>query len=273
MNRFRSIFSSSLRPTKIIGMIHVKALPGTPLNQLTLGQIAEKACREAEMYRNCGIDGIIVENMHDLPYVKDIGCEIVSGMTKICGEVRRNVCDGIPLGVQILAGGNKEALSVASAAEFQFIRVEGFVFGHVADEGWIESCAGDLLRLRKRISAENVAVFADIKKKHSAHSVTKDVDIVETARAAQFFMADGVIVTGAETGAEADLREVDEVKLGCENMPVIVGSGVTKDNVRNFLGRADALIIGSHFKQDGKWNNNLDEDRIKHLLRVVDNRA
>lgn len=47
-----------------------------------------------------------------------------------------------------------------------FIRAEGFVFSHVADEGIINACAGDLLRYRKQIGAENIQIFADIKKKH-----------------------------------------------------------------------------------------------------------
>jgi hypothetical protein len=36
-----------------------------------------------------------------------------------------------------LAAANKAALAVAVAADLQFIRAEGFVFSHVADEGWL----------------------------------------------------------------------------------------------------------------------------------------
>lgn len=68
--------------------------------------------------------------------------------------------------LQVLAAGNKEAIAIAHAAGFDFIRCEGFVFGHVADEGYIDSCAGPLLRFRKTIGAENVQIYCDIKKKH-----------------------------------------------------------------------------------------------------------
>ncbi|MFM8785597.1 MAG: BtpA/SgcQ family protein, partial [Phycisphaerales bacterium] len=85
------------------------------------------------------------------------------------------------------------------------MRVENFVFSHVADEGlMIEACAGPLLRHRRAIGADRVRVFADIKKKHASHAVTADVDIAGCARAAEFFLADGVIVTGTETGASVD---------------------------------------------------------------------
>lgn len=48
----------------------------------------------------------------------------------------------------------------------RYIRCEGYTFSHIGDEGWIDSCAGELLRYRKQIEAENVCVFTDIKKKH-----------------------------------------------------------------------------------------------------------
>ena len=64
-------------------------------------------------------------------------------------------------------GSNKEALAVAQTSGADFIRAEGYVFSHVADEGWMDSCAGELLRYRKFINAENVLVLTDIKKKHS----------------------------------------------------------------------------------------------------------
>lgn len=108
----------------------------------------------------------MIENMHDTPYLnQDVGPEITAAMTAVCSEVKRTV-PNIPCGIQILAGANKEALAVAKACGLDFIRAEGFVFSHVADEGIMNSCAGELLRYRKSISADNVLVFTDIKKKH-----------------------------------------------------------------------------------------------------------
>jgi predicted TIM-barrel enzyme len=48
--------------------------------------------------------------------------------------------------------------------DFQYIRAESFVFSHVADEGLMNACAGQLLRYRKQLGIEEkVAVFTDIK--------------------------------------------------------------------------------------------------------------
>jgi uncharacterized protein len=246
-------------------MVHVGALPGTPSSARPVAEIAEAAVAEARMYAAAGFHGVMIENMHDRPYLKgSAGPEIVAAMAAIGVEVRR--ATGLPLGVQILAGANSAALAVAHACGAAFIRVEGFVFAHVADEGLIESTAGELLRYRRAIGAEHVRVFADVKKKHSAHALTADVDLVETARAAEFFQADGVILSGVATGRPTDPEEVRAVSNAVD-IPVLVGSGVTPDNVNCFQS-ADALIVGSFVKRDGIWSNPLDDARVQAIARA-----
>uniref|UniRef100_A0A673IXX8 Uncharacterized protein n=1 Tax=Sinocyclocheilus rhinocerous TaxID=307959 RepID=A0A673IXX8_9TELE len=193
--------------SNVIGMIHVGALPGTPLNRATISEITEEACREAEIYHHAGLDGLIIENMHDIPYTLEVGPEVCASMTAMCAAVR-GLYPSWPLGVQILSAANQSALAVALASGLDFIRAEGFVFSHVADEGLLNACAGELLRYRRSIGAEHIQIFTDIKKKHSAHALTSDVSIAETAQAAEFFLSDGVIVTGTATGAQADPEEL-----------------------------------------------------------------
>ena len=256
-----------LKNRPIIGMIHTLGLPGTPKNKATVTQIIDQALKELEIYKGAGIDAVMIENMHDIPYLKRVvGPEITATMTVICQEVRRQYKG--PLGLQILAGANKDALAVSLATGLDFIRAEGFVFAHVGDEGIIESDAGELLRYRKAIGAEHILVFNDIKKKHSAHSITADVDIVETAHAAEFFLSDGVIVTGASTGKEASLDEVKAVKKHSP-LPVMVGSGVNLENVERYLPHADGIVVGSYFKKDGQWDNEMDPERVKRFMDKV----
>ena len=254
------------RPKTIIGMIHVRALPGTPRHAGGMAPVLDHALAEAETYRACGIHALMIENMHDIPYVQHPGPEIATAMAVVAREIRR-AHPNLPLGIQILAGANREALSAAQAAGAGFIRAEAFVFGHVADEGYMDSCAGTLLRHRKAIGAESIAVFTDIKKKHSSHAVTADVDIVQTAHAAEYFLSDGLILTGASTGEAASTAELRAVG-GASRLPVLVGSGITADNLHTFLPLADAFIVGSHFKKDGYWANPLDPGRIHRLLDV-----
>ncbi|MGE0455678.1 MAG: BtpA/SgcQ family protein [Vicinamibacteria bacterium] len=243
----------------LIGMVHVGALPGTPRSNAPIEQLAEEAVAEARLLAANGFHSVMLENMHDRPYLRrGVGPEVVAAMAVIGREVRRAV--PLPLGVQLLAGANREALSVALACGAAFVRAEGFVFAHVADEGLIESDAGELLRFRRAIGAEAIAVFADVKKKHSAHALTADVGLAETARAAEFFLADAVVVTGASTGRPARPEDVAEV-AGAVAIPVLVGSGATPENVRGYAA-ADGIIVGSALKRDGLWSNPLDPARV-----------
>jgi membrane complex biogenesis BtpA family protein len=182
-------------------------------------------------------------------------------MTAIGRAVRAEV--GLPLGVQVLAGANREALAVALACGATFIRAEAFVYAHVADEGLLEACAGPLLRYRRAIGADHVRIFADLKKKHAAHAITADLDLAETARGAEFCLADGLIVTGVATGRAADPAEVAAVAQAVR-LPVLVGSGVTPENLARFPAAA-GFIVGSAVKRDGCWSNALDPARVNAM--------
>ena len=249
----------------LIGVVHLKALPGTPQSKLDLAAIASIAVEEARAYEDAGFHGLMIENTHDRPYLKaNVGHEITAAMAVIGAEISRAV--RVPLGVQVLAGANTAAVGVALACGASFVRVEGFVFAHVADEGLIEASAGALLRYRRAIGAEQIRVFADIKKKHSAHAMTADVDIVETAKAAEFFQVDGVIVSGVATGEPAQPEEVNAVGRSV-TVPALVGSGITAENIQLYPN-ADAFIVGSSIKTDGVWSNPINRDRSRALVEA-----
>lgn len=251
----------------IIGVIHVGALPGTPAATMNVKELAEQALDEAGIYRSGGVDGIIIENMHDVPYLRGkVGPEIVSAMTVLGHAVKNGTA--LPVGIQILAGANIEAIAVAHAAQLDFVRVEGYVFAHIADEGWIESSAAALLRYRKMIGAEGIEVWADVKKKHSSHAVTTDISLGDTATAVEFMRGDTVVVTGKTTGEPPTPEDVQEVKGHCR-LPVILGSGIDVSNIARFYSAADGFIIGSYFKRDGHWANAVDEERVKRLMETV----
>jgi len=255
------------QPKPIIGMIHVAALPGTPAHGLSVSEIVKLAVKEARLYKTSGVDGLAIENMHDLPYMRGhVGPEIVAPMTLVGAAVKAEFSG--PVGIQILAGANTEALAVAQAAGLDFIRAEGFVFAHIADEGFIQSSAAELLRYRKMIGAEQVQVWADIKKKHSAHAITADISLGATAETAEFMRADAVIVTGNVTGDPPKVQDAQEAKAHCR-LPVLLGSGVDVNNIAEFYPEADGFIIGTHFKVNGHWTQTVDVRRVETFMARV----
>jgi len=251
----------------VVAMVHVGALPGTPASRAGVVELSEQAAREAALYRECGVDGVLVENMHDTPYLRGrVGPEVVAAMAVVCRAVKEEA--RLPAGVQILAAANAEALAVAHAAGLDFVRAEGFAFAHVADEGLIQSSAAELLRFRREIGAERVRVWADVKKKHSSHAITADLGLSETAAAVEFMRGDAVVVTGTATGEPPRAADVSEAKSRCR-LPVLVGSGVTDENVAEFYPAADAFIVGSFFKREGLWSNPVERARVERLTDAV----
>jgi len=258
-------FPAQVKP--VIGVIHVGALPGTPRSSQTVAELIASAKYEAQLYRECGVDGVMIENMHDVPYMRgEVGPEIVAAMTAIATEVKREC--GLPVGVQVLAGANIEAMAVAHAANLDFIRAEGYAYAHVADEGLIQASAAKLLRYRRMIGATHVQVWTDVKKKHAAHAITADVSLGETAETVEFMGADCVIVTGSATGKPPSIADIREAKRHCK-LPVYLGSGITQKNIAEFYDEADGFIIGSTFKLDGLWSNTVDPARVTSLLNTM----
>ena len=232
-----------------------------------MAELVISAREEAKIYRECGVDGVIIENMHDVPYLRgEVGPEIVAAMTAV-GTVVKSECR-LPVGIQILAGANIEAMAVAHAANLDFIRAEGYAYAHVADEGLIQASAAKLLRYRRMIGAERVQIWTDVKKKHAAHAITADVSLGETAETIEFMGADCVIVTGSVTGQAPRIEDVQEAKRHC-HLPVFLGSGISERNIDQFNNEADGFIIGSSFKVEGLWSNTIDPTRVTNFIRKL----
>jgi hypothetical protein len=233
-----------------------------------MSDIIDAACREARVYKEAQLDGVMLENMHDVPWLRStqLGPETTAAMTVVAAAVRREL-PRFPLGLQILSAGNREALAVASVTGLNFIRAEGWVFAHVGDEGYVESCAADLTRYRRQLGAEDILILTDIKKKHSSHALTADVGLADTARAAEMFLCDGVVLTGSATGVPPNPTLLQEVRAAVE-CPVVIGSGVTADNCAEFTD-ASALIVGSHFKVGGRWDNEIEQKRVTEFMRNI----
>lgn len=254
----------------LIGMVHLGALPGTPRAEFHPETIAEHAAREALLLEDAGFDAVLIENMHDRPYLRRrVGPEVIAAFARAAFEVRQAI--SLPIGVQVLAGDNHAALAIAHAAGACFVRAEGFAYASVADEGLLARAdAGPLLRFRRAIGATGVAIFADVRKKHAAHAITQDLDLAEEARGHLFCGADGLIVTGPATAVPAAGEDVRRVAEAAGDAPVLVGSGVTPDSFRRIVPPACGAIVGSALKVDGGWMNAMDPARVQAFVTARD---
>jgi len=254
-------------PKKFLAaMIAIQPLPGAPLYRGDDEEIVAQALSDLQTYCEAGVDAIIFENSHDLPYIKPpLPARAVELTKRVAREVRNRFSG--PIGIQMLEAANETALEIASEADLDFLRVESYVFAHVGGAGFIEGCAGKLLRLRKETGCEHIKVFGDVKKKHCSHALTGDLDILDEVKQAEFFLVDGVIVTGARTTEPPSLAELRRVKKHA-HVPVVIGSGMTPQNIRSYFKIADGFIVGSTFREAGEFLGRLDRKRLNSFMKV-----
>lgn len=263
---FTALFS---RPKPVIAMIHAGPSPGVP-GFIGMASAIDRAIAEAEVYVQAGVDGIIVENMWDFPCVheREMGPEVAAFLTRVARAVKRRARN-IPVGLQVLFQAHKTALAVALAAGCDFIRAEGWTHAHISDKGIAEAAAGTTIRYRNQIGADHIAIFADIKKKHAAHSWTSDLSIGSIAEGMHLNRADAIIVTGQHTGRPASLDDLKATR-NASDLPILVGSGVMPDNLSVLARYADGFIVGSYLKENGRWDAPVCENRVATMLAVAE---
>lgn len=241
-------------------MIAIRPLPGSPGYDGNDRAVLDEALADLEHFIDAGVDAIVLENSHDLPYIKPpLPAQAIALVKRIARAVRKRF-DG-PIGIQLLEAANESALEVAAACDLDFLRVEGYVFAHIGGAGLIEGCAGTLLRLRKKLGCEHIKVFGDVKKKHCSHALTGDLDITDVVKQSEFFLIDGVIVTGPRTGETPDVRELRSVRK-IAHVPLIIGSGMTPENIATYMPLADVFIVGSTLRENGAYLGRVDPARL-----------
>ncbi len=253
----------------LIGMIHCQPFPGAPRYRGTsLDLIYDAAMRDAEALIEGGMHGLIVENHGDIPFSKpdDIGPETSAFMSVVTDRIAR--ATGIPMGINVLANAPIPAFAIAMAAGAKFIRVNQWANAYVANEGFMEGRAAEAMRYRSLLRAEHVKVFADSHVKHGAHAITADRTIEELTRDLAFFDADAVIATGQRTGNSATVEEIETIGAAT-HLPLLVGSGVTKENIVEILKRTSGVIVASSLKEGGVWWNPVEPARVKAFVEAA----
>ena len=239
---------------RLIGMVHLGPLPGSPGFDGDLDGAVAAAAADAEVIAEAGFDGVMVENFGDAPFFADDAPKVtIASLTTAVNAVYE--ASRLPTGVNVLRNDGLGALAVAAATPASFIRVNVLSGTMYTDQGPIVGNAAEIARMRAAVCPD-VAVMADVFVKHAtppAGLTIKDAtnDLVERAG------ADAVVVSGVGTGSAADLDELATVAQA-SHLPVYLGSGVSVDNVAAMLGIAQGAIVGTSIKVDGVATNPVD---------------
>lgn len=260
--RFNELF---VHPKPLIACIHLLPLPGAPGYDGNMRKVYETALAEVEIFKRHGVDGFIVENFRDKPFFPGrLPAETVAALTALTREVVK--ASGVPVGVNALRNDGEAAVSIATAAEAHFVRINVHMGAVVSEQGIIQGNSHTTLRLRSALRS-NVLIFADVGVKHAAPLASRGL-AAEARDLAERGLADAIIVSGELTGAETRPEDVDIVRAGTD-LPILIGSGATPENLHRVYAKVDGMIVGSYFKKNGKGENLVDEERVRSLAEEL----
>ncbi|MEM3637109.1 MAG: BtpA/SgcQ family protein [Conexivisphaerales archaeon] len=247
----------------IIGMVHLKPLPGSPLFE-SFHTVMDSALKDLKALEEGGVDGIMVENFNDMPFYKDdVPKETIASMTRVCTEIMKST--SLPVGINVLRNDSIASLAIAASCGASFIRANILTDAYVTDQGIIEGNAHRLLRYRRALNAESIAIWADVHSKHASPLSTRRLElaVIDTVERG---LADAIIITGERTGSAPQPSDLRTAK---KYSKVVVGSGVHPSNAKVLLKLADAAIIGTYFKMEGQVRNQVDAERVKKMMNLV----
>jgi membrane complex biogenesis BtpA family protein len=250
----------------IIGMVHLRALPGSPRWDGDMDAVVRAALDDARALADGGVDALVVENHGDVPFTAGrVDAASVAGMTVAVAEIRRQVTR--PIGINVLKNDVRSALAVAAATGARFVRVNVHVGAVAADQGIIQSEAHDSLRYRRLLGVQ-IAIFADVQAKHGMPLAP--VPIEHEARDCYARgLADALVVSGVATGEPTPMSDLKRVRGAVPEAPLLVGSGASPETVAELLSVADGVIVGTSLKRDGRLANPVDVERVRRLVAAA----
>ena len=250
----------------VIAMVHIGALPGTPLYDARGGlpKLFDGVAADIERLQAGGVDAVMFGNENDRPYVFKAPPEGVAAMTALIQAVKPDL--RVPFGVNYLWD-PLASVAIGVATEASFVR-EIFTGLFASDMGLWQADAAGAARLRRNLGREDMKLLFNINAEFAFSLDQRPIEL--RAKSAVFSsLADAILVSGPLTGQPVDHAQLRAVREAVSSVPVFANTGVNIDNVRDILALADGVIIGTHFKRDGDTWNAVDGDRVKRFMDVV----
>ncbi|MCW1920678.1 BtpA/SgcQ family protein [Rhodobacter sp. KR11] len=263
MQNFARVFGAS-KP--VIAMVHLGALPGSPLYDAEAGieGLVQGARADLAALQAAGFDAVMFGNENDRPYEFQVDTASTATMAWVIGQLRGEIA--VPFGVNVLWD-PMASVALAAATGAAFVR-EIFTGTYASDMGPWTPNAGAAMRYRNRLGRRDLAMLYNVSAEF-ADSLDRR-PLADRARSAVFSsVPDAVLVSGAITGEAARMEDLEAVKRALPETPVLANTGVKHATVADVLAVADGCIVGSALKVDGHTWNAVDPDRAMDFMARV----
>ena len=262
-DRFYKLFGTK-KP--IIAMVHLGALPGSPLYNKEIGitGLIKEAKKDLEALQTAKFDAIMFGNENDRPYQLTVDTASTAAAAYIIGELKKDI--QIPFGVDMLWD-PVATIALGTATKANFVR-EIFTGTYSSDMGIWAPDAGKALRYRKNLGSEEMLLFFNISAEFAYSQDRRSLP--DRARSVVFSsLPDAILVSGQITGEAASINDLISVKKALPNTPVLANTGVKHDTVTQVLTTADGCIVGSSLKEDGDTWKPVNPERAIEFMNIV----
>lgn len=250
----------------IIAMCHLQAMPGDPNYDVEKGMdwVVEKAKEDLCALQEGGVDAVMFSNEFSLPYLTKVKTETVAAMARVIGELKPFI--KVPFGVNVLWD-PVASLDLAQATGALFVR-EIMSGVYASDFGLWNTNSGETARHQDRLGAKHVKLLYNIVPEAAKYLGDRDIKMI--AKTTVFnCKPDAICVSGATAGSATDVHVLKDVKSVLPDTVVIANTGCRKDTIEEILKIADAAVVGTTFKYEGKFENQVDVERVKEFMDVV----
>lgn len=208
----------------------------------------ERCLREAEIYRENGIDAMIVEDYFGDAEDVRAGLEMLSAR------------GGFTLGVNVL---DNWELSWEYAKNYgaKFIQVDS-VAGHLPPEE--DRPYGEMIA--RYLEEGGMYVIGGVRFKYKPVCSGNDA---ETDLRIGMQRCHAIAVTGEGTGMDSPTQKIIDFRKTVGDFPLVVAAGMTADTVFEKLSLADAAIVGSTFKDTRKDTGDVYAPHVKEFMDKV----
>jgi membrane complex biogenesis BtpA family protein len=241
----------------------LKLFTGEPpvIAALHLPDFTQSRHRSVAWYEDYALANARIFATAGIPFVKlqdqtrtsdGASLETVARMSALARLIRTEL-PVLGLGIIVEAHDPCAALAVAQASGADFVRLKVFVGGAMTSEGPRYGLGASALAYRAAIGATGVAVLADVHDR-TARPLSDEPQPFAAQWAARVG-ADGLVITGSSLADT--LERISAVRQTVPGRPILIGGGVTADNVTEALTAASGVIVSSALMRKGAAEEDL----------------
>lgn len=248
----------------IIGLLHLKALPGDPFYNSNMKEVISQARADLKALQRGRADGILITNEFSLPYEKKVSGVTIAAMARVVGALQEEFT--VPYGTEVIYD-SEATIEMCAATDAAFTRCV-FTGAYAGDLGLVDRDIAKTLRLRRALGRDDLKMVYFVNSEGEVYLNDRDeADITKT----MLFNChpEALVVAGGMAGSSPENNLLTKVKRAAGDTPVLCGTGCKLENIEQILKISDGAFVGTTFKKEGKFEEAIDEGRVREFMDKV----